>query len=200
MFGITDDSNEHFLAGPGSKVAVAPQFAAKPDTLKWRNGYLGTDLEANRYNDNASVTLKKGTTVRVYEGSFPKAALGEQGADATVPGPKGNWIVELAPTASNVWMFYPAMDAKAPTTADLNERGARVFLAPQDPLDLVPLAEGADKTLTDEAFNAIGTGQAPPLTTSTNTPPPPPKKEEASGLGTLAVAGGLLWLLSQKGK
>jgi hypothetical protein len=85
------------------------------------------------------------------------------------------------------------------TDANQKDRYARFYLGPQDPADLVPLTEGKDG-LTEEAFNALGKAQAPATTTAKTTTTPPPKQQEGSGLGTLAIAGGLLWLLSQKGK
>lgn len=199
MFGLTDDFDHHDLAGPSGKVST--QFAAKPDTLKWRNGYLPDDLGVELVSDESAgaFSLKKGTVVRVYEGVLtPEQAVlvfgGKPPKDAVkIPGKKGNWLVEVAPTAPNQWAAYPEAALVPLTEANQKDRYARFYLGPQDPVDLVPLSEGKDG-LTDEALNALGktTPTIPPP------PPPPPKKDEGMGLGTLAVAGGLLWLLSQK--
>lgn len=211
MFGIGDDSeDEHFLAGAPEEAKVAPQFATKSGKLKWRNGYLSTDLDVEYVSDlltNAvgqPKTLKKGTPVRVYEGELSvKQAADLLGYDKAagpinIPGKKGNWIIEAAPTAPNQWMFYEGTDGVLITQANKSDRFSRLFAGAQDPVDLVPLSEGTDKQVTDATFNAIGT--AAPATTTTATTPPPPKKDEGGGgLAALAVAGGLLWLLS-KGK
>lgn len=211
MFGLGGD-DEHFLAGDPPKGAPAPQFASKSGELKWRNGYLATDLsvEIVATGLKGKTSFPKGTLLRVYEGTIPAAQrptlLGDKlPNDVKLPGPKGNWIVEIPPTAPNQWMIYPNTDGVALTPANQSDRASRLYIGAQDPLDLVPLSEGDNKALTDDVFNAIGKvstpppATTPPATSTSTTPATTPPKQEGSGLATLAIAGGLLLLLG-KGK
>lgn len=187
-------------------------------TYGFSNGIVPEDMPALD-DDGKSITLKKGTVVRVYVGKITQV----DGPTLTVPNKDGYYMIE--PAGGGYWLAYvatpetttlmssPAYQAKVPA---LRKRLVYAKLAPKD---LLPLSkDGTADNAANDALNAQGVydpaiyemdpnglpvldkdGKPKRKAPSDNkNNPPPPKEDSNTGLLALLGVGVLAYFASQK--
>lgn len=152
MFGLIDN-----------KALSGNYYVQQQGELGWHTGLLSTDVNLTSMATATTSTIPKGTMVRVYKGKLP---VGD-GTFMTSPNAKGQFIVELAPTAeSKYWNAYLESESAAKLFASPEwaatqaARNQRIYFGAIDPEKLGKLE---DAGVNPDAFNEIGLpgGMAP---------------------------------------